>query len=93
MFKDAKDDESELSVNEWELQLRIQKANIDLSCTVQDLRFVFAVPTAKKLVNVGVKTLEIVEATQKEKLKERKIKLEMYEYVLARLSTIFESEE
>ena len=61
VFKDAKDDENELSVNEWELQLKIQKSTIDLNCSIQDLRFVFAVPTAKKLVNVGVKTLEIFE--------------------------------
>jgi hypothetical protein len=54
---------------------------------------VFAVPTAKKLVHVAVRVLEIVEAAEKEKLKERKVKLEMYEYVLARLSTVFETDE
>lgn len=69
------------------------KNHIDLECVISDLRFVFAVPTAKKMAQIGIRVFEILESVEKDKLSERKVKLEMYEYVLTRLSVAFESDE
>jgi hypothetical protein len=42
-------------LNEFDLSVTIlDQSNIDVVCTLSDMRFVFALPTAQKLVKVGL---------------------------------------
>lgn len=71
----------------------VQKNHVDVNCVISDLRFVFAVPTANKLLKISMKLQDIFESLEKDRLTERKTKLEMYEYVLARMSNSFQTDQ
>ena len=45
-FKDAIDDEEKLTINVLDLTIIVDGGNIDIVCSLSDLRFILTVPTA-----------------------------------------------
>eukprot|EP00347_Sterkiella_histriomuscorum_P017164 403350423 len=81
-FKDACSSEENLIINVWELKLNIEKKQIHVDCQISDLRFIFAVPTARKLIHIGIKLKDIFEDIEVKQQESRRRRLLMFEDAL-----------